>query len=70
MNLSSLVSKNLVTANLKSHDSEAVISEIVENICRQKKIKNKKEILESILEREKQEVTAIGHGVAIPHAPD
>ncbi len=67
MNLSSLVSRNLITANLKSHDSEAVISEIVEIICRQKKIKNKKEILESILEREKQEVTGIGNGVAIPH---
>ena len=67
MNLAPLVSKNLVTVSLKSRTRETVISEIVEDICKQKKIKSKKEILESILEREKQETTAIGHGVAIPH---
>jgi len=68
MNLSSLIGKNLVAVNLKSRAKEAVISEIVEYICSQKKIKNKNEILQTILEREKKETTGIGDGVAIPHA--
>jgi mannitol/fructose-specific phosphotransferase system IIA component (Ntr-type) len=68
VNLSSLIGKNLVAVNLKSRAKEAVISEIVEYICSQKKIKNKNEILQTVLEREKKETTGIGDGVAIPHA--
>ena len=68
MNFSSFVSKNFVKVNLKSLTKEAVISEIVEYVCGQKKIKNKREILQSILEREKKETTGFGDGIAIPHA--
>ena len=68
MNFSSLVSKTLVRVDLKSLTKEAVISEIIEYICGQKKIKNKMEILRSILERETEGTTGVGDGVAIPHA--
>ena len=45
-----------------------VLAEIVDRIGVSKKIKNKEEVLEKILEREKQGSTGIGNGVAIPHA--
>jgi len=68
MKISDFVSRPLVQAHLKSHTKNEVLSEIVDQIDAGKKVKNKKEILERILEREKQGSTGIGNGVAIPHA--
>lgn len=68
MNISELIQKDLVTSNLKSHNSEGVISEITEQLYRKRKIKDKKQILQSLLKREKLGSTAVGNGVAIPHA--
>jgi len=68
MKISDFVSRHLVQARLKSHTKEEVLSEIVDQISVSKKIKNNKEILERILEREKQGSTGIGDGIAIPHA--
>jgi magnesium-transporting ATPase (P-type) len=67
MKISDFVDKRLVTAHLKSHTKDEVLAEIVNQIGVSKKIKNKKEVLEKILEREKQGSTGIGNGVAIPH---
>ncbi len=68
MKISELIQKDLVTVNLKSHTSEGAISEIVELLHRNRKIKDKKHILESLLKREKLGSTGLGDGVAIPHA--
>ena len=68
MKISDFANRQLVQAHLKSHTKEEVISEIVDQISVCKKIKNKEEILEQILEREKQGSTGIGNGIAIPHA--
>lgn len=68
MKISELVNKNLVEVNLKSHSKESVLSEIVDCLYRNKKIKNKKAILEDLLGREKRGSTGIGDGLAIPHA--
>ena len=68
MKISDFVKKDLVTVNLKSHTSENAISEIVDQLYRKRKIKDKKQILESLLKREKIGSTGIGDGVAIPHA--
>jgi magnesium-transporting ATPase (P-type) len=68
MKLSDFVNRQLVQAHLKSHTKDESLAEITERICAGKKIKNKKEILEKLLEREKQSSTGIGNGVAIPHA--
>ena len=68
MKISYLIQKDLVTVNLKSHTSESVISEIVDYLYKNRKIKDKKEILESLLKREKLGSTGMGDGVAIPHA--
>jgi potassium/sodium efflux P-type ATPase len=68
MKISDFIQKDLVTVNLKSHTSESAISEIVDQLYRKRKIKDKKQILESLLKREKIGSTGIGDGVAIPHA--
>lgn len=68
MKISELVNKNLVEVNLKSRTKESVILEIVDCLYRNKKIKDKKAILEELLGREKRGSTGIGDGIAIPHA--
>jgi potassium/sodium efflux P-type ATPase len=68
MKISDLASKHLVAAHLKSHTREGVISEIVEQIYACGKIKDKRQIINQLLEREKRGSTGIGRGVAIPHA--
>jgi potassium/sodium efflux P-type ATPase len=67
MKISDFVNRQLVLAHLKSHTKDEVLAEIVDQIGVCKKIKNKRQILEQILEREKQGSTGIGNGVAIPH---
>ena len=68
MKISDFVDRQLVVAHLKSHTKDEVLAEVVSRIGAGKRIKNKEEILERILEREKQGSTGIGDGVAIPHA--
>ena len=68
MKISELVNKNLVEVNLKFRTKDAVLSEIVDCLYRNKKIKNKKAILEDLLGRERRSSTSIGDGIAIPHA--
>jgi Ca2+-transporting ATPase len=68
MKISDLLNRHLVLAHLKSHTKEEVISEIVGQIYASRKIKDKREVLNRILERERQGSTGIGNGVAIPHA--
>jgi len=68
MKIADIVSKNLVEVNLKSRTKESVLSEIVEVLHKNKKIRDKKEILDALLKREAEASTGIGHGLAIPHA--
>jgi len=68
MKFSDLLQKDLISANLKSHTAERAISEIVEHLYKRRKIKDKKQVLESLLRREKSASTGVGDGVAIPHA--
>jgi len=68
MKISDLINRQLVLAHLKSHTKEAILSEIVDQIYTYKKIKDKKQVLNQLLERELQGSTGIGNGIAIPHA--
>jgi Ca2+-transporting ATPase len=68
MKISDLIQKDLVTINLKSHTCDGAIAEIVDQLHRSHKIRDKKEILEALLKRERAGSTGIGDGVAIPHA--
>lgn len=68
MKICDLVQKDLINVNLNSHTRDVVISEIVDQLYKNREIKNKKQIIESLLKREGLGATGIGYGVAIPHA--
>jgi len=68
MEIADLVYKDLMNVNLKSRTSEGVIREIVDQLYKSRKIKDKKRVLESLLKREKLGSTATGDNIAIPHA--
>jgi len=68
MKISDFINRQLVVAHLKSHTKEGLLFEIVDRIHACRKIKDKRQILKQILDREKQSSTGIGNGVAIPHA--
>jgi mannitol/fructose-specific phosphotransferase system IIA component (Ntr-type) len=57
-----------VVYNLKAKDKIQAIEELLDILIKQKLIKNKKPLLTRIIDRERLESTAIGHGVALPHA--
>jgi PTS system fructose-specific IIC component len=59
MRICELVNKNLVNVNLKSHNSEGVISEIVEQLYKNRKIKDKKQVLDNLVAREKKGSTGL-----------
>ncbi len=68
MKFTAFVQRDLVSVNLKSSTKESVISEIVDQLHKCKRIRDKKQILESLLKRETLGSTGIGDGAAIPHA--
>ena len=57
-----------VVFDLKSKDKVEAIEELLDVLAKQKLIDNKKLILTRIIDRENLVSTAIGYGVALPHA--
>ena len=57
-----------VIADLTNRSKKAAIEELVDLLFKQKLIANKKEAMERVMEREELVSTALGDGVAIPHA--
>jgi fructose-specific phosphotransferase system IIA component len=66
--LSSLLKENLIELELEGKDKSEIISELVGIIIRSGKAKNKKALASAIMARENLGSTAIGNGVALPHA--
>ncbi|HOU36994.1 MAG TPA: PTS sugar transporter subunit IIA [Candidatus Omnitrophota bacterium] len=66
--LSSLLKEKYIELDLKEKDKKKVLAELVDGIASKAKLKNRKEILDALLKREKLGSTGIGNGVAIPHA--
>jgi len=67
MNLSEIISPDVVFPELKSRDKVAVLAELVEPLVRRAKSLDKAQVVKILLEREKLGSTGIGEGVAIPH---
>ena len=65
--LSSLLKEKYVELDLQEKDKKKMLAELVDFIAAKGKIKDKKEILSSLVKREKLGSTGIGNGVAIPH---
>ena len=66
--LSSLLKENLVELDLKGKDKTEIIDELVDMVASTGKVKNKKAFAAALMERERLGSTAIGNGVAVPHA--
>ncbi len=65
---SDILKPNHVVFRLKAKDKLQALDELLDVLVAQKIIKNKKPILTRIIDRERLETTAIGDGVALPHA--
>lgn len=68
LKISALLKDKYIELNLKEKERLEVIDELVNLAAKSSKIRDKKALFETIVEREKLGSTAIGNGVAIPHA--
>ena len=66
--LPDLLKEKYIELDLKEKEKTKLIAELVDIVVKSSRIKDGKAIFEAILEREKLGSTAIGNGVAIPHA--
>lgn len=66
--LANLLKESSVELNLEGKDKAGIISELVDIACKAGGVKNKKSLSDALAERERLGSTAIGNGVAIPHA--
>jgi PTS system fructose-specific IIC component/PTS system nitrogen regulatory IIA component len=57
----------LIKIGLESEDKDEVFEEMVDLLCRVKKIERREEMLEALWERESKMSTGIMKGIAIPH---
>lgn len=68
MRLSKIMKKELIKLELNAKGKQGVIEEMVSLISKDKRIKDKDEVLKAILNRELLKTTGIGNGIALPHA--
>ena len=68
MNLSDLLSKDVIRIPLENTDKNRIIEEMVDILVSQDKITNRESVLQAVLDRERVMSTGMGDGVAIPHA--
>ena len=66
--LSSLLKDSSIELNLEGKNKTEVLGELVELVAKSGKMKNKKALADALNERERLGSTAIGNGVAVPHA--
>lgn len=66
--LSGLLKEKFIDLNLQQYSKKKIIAELVEIIAGSKKLTDKKVFFLDMQSREKLGSTAIGDGVAIPHA--
>lgn len=65
---SELINKNLIDLNLNAASKESAIDELVKMLSLEGVLKDADEFKREIFKREKLTTTAVGYGVAIPHA--
>ena len=69
MRIMDFVKKKAVTVNLKSHDKEGIIRELIDCIIKtgEAKPRDKESLVKVLLDRELLGSTGIGQGIGIPH---
>lgn len=68
MKLSKFSEEDLVSFDLKATTKNQVIEELVDLASRSTMVRDRDEVLQAVLEREKLVTTGVGYGVAFPHA--
>ncbi len=68
MKITDFLKEDCVIIGLKNRSKEGAINELLTLLEERGYIRNKKNIFETIMEREKLGSTGIGQGIAIPHA--
>jgi fructose-specific phosphotransferase system IIA component len=68
VNLLNNIEQSCIQINLKSISKNQVINELVEILIKAGKLKNKKQAMKDILDREEKGSTGLEQGIAIPHA--
>ena len=68
MLITDYLKEECIDISLSGHNKEAVVKKLLELIVKSDPSIKPEETLEKLFEREKLESTAIGNGVAIPHA--
>jgi PTS system fructose-specific IIC component len=68
MKLSKFCEEDLVSFDLKAKTKTGAIEELVDLASRSTMIRDRDEVLNAVLEREKLVTTGVGYGVAFPHA--
>ncbi len=68
MFLQDVLSKKTIVVELKGSDKKSVMEELTECLASEKILSDKDAFLNAVMEREELESTAIGGGIAIPHA--
>ncbi len=66
--LQKLFNKKAIILNLKASTKTAALKEIAKHLTTEGFVKNEKQFLQALQEREKQFSTGIGEGIGIPHA--
>lgn len=67
MRISDFLCPKAIIIGLKARDKKGVITELVELLVKEKRVKDVNKVVQIIMEREKIGSTGIGQGVAIPH---
>lgn len=68
LTLQQFMDEHLIICNLKSKDKHGIIEEMVEALTKRNVITDRPSFTDAIRKREELESTAIGNGIAIPHA--
>ena len=66
--VSGLMTPSAVNLDMRPASKDEWIVQLVDLLCRGFALQGRQEILDAVLEREQTHSTAIGHGVAVPHA--
>jgi fructose-specific phosphotransferase system IIA component len=67
VNFSELLSADCIELDLKGKKKREIVEEMVALFVKSGKVRNGKDVVEEVMEREKEISTGIGKGVAIPH---
>ncbi|ODS50704.1 MAG: putative PTS IIA-like nitrogen-regulatory protein PtsN [Halanaerobium sp. 4-GBenrich] len=67
MQITKMISKNLINLKLNTDDKEDALIEMVNLLKKEDKIESEDKFLAKIIEREREGSTGFGRGIAVPH---